>query len=1062
MVHGTVKGLFWFLEILAITLLVAAAWLGFRLSEGPLELSFARPYIEAALTRPDGSVTVRMDHTVLVWDRAHETLDLRAINVHALSHGQPVVTVPEMSIGLSTPALLRGVIAPSRLRLYRPHVHLVRDTDGSIQLGMDAAAAGRSVPVSASSTQVVEEAFRALLEPPGKDNVAGRLQMVEVVNGDLLMEDRSLGIEWRIPTADLSFLRSKKGIIGSARLDMVLLDEKVHFDADGLFRAADHALELTLSYGGLRPSLLAELAPQLKPLAMLHMPTGGSVGLRWSQAGGLSDLRFDLAGGQGVIDLSDQLGVSWPVASLSLHGALHDGLKTVQIDEARVDFGGGVLSLSGHADHLGPDGAPGHLALDAKVEDLPVELLKGLWPPAAAPNPRQWILDNLSHGTVKLATAHLLAHVPDGQGWNGLAIDTLAGKVVPEGVDVRYLAPMPMVHNASAEASYDQNRFAIAIKSGTLMGLKLLPGSTVVLTGLSAATQYADIGLKISGPVADALRLIDSKPLGWASRLGVAPAKVKGSAVTDLSLRFPLLNDLTFDQVAVHAHAQTSGVGLPDVALGLDLADGRLSLDADAKGLDVAGQARLGGIPASLKWHETFSHAALPSHYEVEATLDDAARTTVGLDGPPFQAPFLSGPVPVRVVADLGPGRGKVAVRGALTAAAMRLPSLNWRKKTGVAGTASARIRLAGGHLADVPHFAVATRDGLAVDGRVAFKDGHARLVTFRHAAWGRTDVAGTLALKPDGQGLVLDMAGASFDARELVSGEPSGQTAPGAPKKHDHSHDHAATPPLSVTAKLDQVWLSDQGSARDVDLSMARDGHGDVQTLNLDGTVGAGQPLVIAISPEPAQQKRLVKISSGDAGAVFHAFGIFDNVKGGTLTVDGAYNDADPRDPLSGLCQVSNYQLMQAPVLVRLLTVAALTGVVDLLSGDGISFSSMKVPFTLTDGVLSVKDARTSGTSLGLTADGQVDLDTDQLALEGTIVPAYALNSALGKLPLVGGLFSAEKGGGVIAMNYSISGSAKDPSVMVNPLSALTPGFLRNLFNIFDDGSGREVRPGQ
>ncbi len=1058
MVHGTVKGLFWVLEILAITLLVAAAWLGFRLSEGPLELSFARPYIEAALTRPDGSVAVQMDHTVLVWDRRHDTLDLRAINVHALSHGQPVVTVPEMSIGLSVPALLHGVIAPSRLRLFSPHVHLVRDKDGSIQLGMDAAAAGPSVPVSASSTQVVEEAFRALLEPPGKDNMAGRLQLVEVVGGDLLLEDRSLGIQWRVPSANLSFLRSKKGIVGSARLDMVLLDEKVHFDADGLFRAADHALELTLSYGGLRPSLLAELAPQLKPLAMLHMPTGGSVGLRWSQQGGLSDLKFDLAGGQGVIDLSDPLGVSWPVASLSLHGALHDGLKTVQIDEARVDFGGGVLSLSGHADHLGPDGAPGHLALDAKVEDLPVELLKGLWPPAAAPNPRQWILANLSHGTVRLATAHLLAHVPDGQGWNGLAIDTLAGKVVPEGVDVRYLAPMPMVHNASAEASYDQNRFAIDIKSGTLMGLKLLPGSKVVLTGLSGETQNADIGLKISGPVADALRLIDSKPLGWASRLGVVPAKVKGAAVTDLSLRFPLLNDLTFDQVMVHAHAQTSGVGLPDVALGLDLSDGALSLDADPKGLDVAGQARLGGIAASLKWHENFSHAApLPSHYEVEATLDDAARTTVGLDGPPFQAPFLSGPVPVRVVADLGHGRGTVTVSGDLTPAAMRLPSLNWRKKPGEAGTASARIRLGGGHVADVPRFAVTGKDGLAVEGRVAFNGGHARLVTFHHAAWGRTDVSGTLALKADG--LALNMSGASFDARELVGGEPSDRPA-GAAKKHDHSHDHEATTPLSVTAKLDQVWLSDTGAAKDVDLTMARDGQGDVQSLSLDGTVGDGQPLIIAITPDPAHHKRLVKVSSGDAGAVFRAFGIFDNVKGGTLTVDGAYDDADPRDPLSGLCQVSNYQLMQAPVLVRLLTVAALTGVVDLLSGDGISFSGMKVPFTLADGVLSVKDARTSGTSLGLTANGQVDLDTDQLALEGTIVPAYALNSALGKLPLVGGLFSAEKGGGIIAMNYSISGSAKDPSVMVNPLSALTPGFLRNLFNLFDDGSGREVRP--
>jgi len=117
-------------------------------------------------------------------------------------------------------------------------------------------------------------------------------------------------------------------------------------------------------------------------------------------------------------------------------------------------------------------------------------------------------------------------------------------------------------------------------------------------------------------------------------------------------------------------------------------------------------------------------------------------------------------------------------------------------------------------------------------------------------------------------------------------------------------------------------------------------------------------------------------------------------------------------------------------------------------------------VPFVLTDGVLEIKDGQASGTALGLTARGQVDLDNDKLALEGTIVPAYVLNSVLGRIPLLGSIFANEKGGGVIAMNYSMSGPSKDPSVMVNPLSALTPGFLRKLFNIFDDGSGREVRP--
>ncbi len=138
----------------------------------------------------------------------------------------------------------------------------------------------------------------------------------------------------------------------------------------------------------------------------------------------------------------------------------------------------------------------------------------------------------------------------------------------------------------------------------------------------------------------------------------------------------------------------------------------------------------------------------------------------------------------------------------------------------------------------------------------------------------------------------------------------------------------------------------------------------------------------------------------------------------------------------------------------------AALTGIVDLLQGSGIPFATLEAPFTLTDGVLALNDARTSGTALGLTAKGQVDLDRDMMALEGTVVPIYALNSVLGKIPLVGSLFSSEKGGGVFAMNYSMIGPSKDPSVVVNPLSAFTPGMLRKLFDIFDSGDETEVRP--
>ena len=61
--------------------------------------------------------------------------------------------------------------------------------------------------------------------------------------------------------------------------------------------------------------------------------------------------------------------------------------------------------------------------------------------------------------------------------------------------------------------------------------------------------------------------------------------------------------------------------------------------------------------------------------------------------------------------------------------------------------------------------------------------------------------------------------------------------------------------------------------------------------------------------------------------------------------------------------------------------------------------------------------------------------------------MPAYALNSILGNIPLIGSWLLGGEGQGIFAANYRATGSTADPRVSVNPLSALTPGFLRRLF---------------
>ena len=62
-------------------------------------------------------------------------------------------------------------------------------------------------------------------------------------------------------------------------------------------------------------------------------------------------------------------------------------------------------------------------------------------------------------------------------------------------------------------------------------------------------------------------------------------------------------------------------------------------------------------------------------------------------------------------------------------------------------------------------------------------------------------------------------------------------------------------------------------------------------------------------------------------------------------------------------------------------------------------------------------------------------------------IAPAYGLNSLLGKIPVVGQLLSG-RDGTIFAVNYQITGSLSDPDISINPLSALSPNSVKDLWN--------------
>jgi hypothetical protein len=217
-------------------------------------------------------------------------------------------------------------------------------------------------------------------------------------------------------------------------------------------------------------------------------------------------------------------------------------------------------------------------------------------------------------------------------------------------------------------------------------------------------------------------------------------------------------------------------------------------------------------------------------------------------------------------------------------------------------------------------------------------------------------------------------------------------------------------------------------------------------RSATVRATLPRGGTLDVSLAPEG--DHRRLRVVSNDAGDLLQTIDRTSRIEGGRLDLDAAVRQQHPTLDVGGTLRVSAFTLREAPLLARLLTVASLTGIGNLLAGEGIFFDHFEMPFTYRQEVLAVERVRLSGSQLGLTAQGRLDLGRDAIDLSGTIVPVYGLNWVIGRIPVLGDFLRGSEGEGAFAMTYTASGDLSEPTIRVNPLSVLAPGMIRELFS--------------
>ncbi|MEQ8195120.1 MAG: AsmA-like C-terminal region-containing protein, partial [Rhodospirillales bacterium] len=576
----------------------------------------------------------------------------------------------------------------------------------------------------------------------------------------------------------------------------------------------------------------------------------------------------------------------------------------------------------------------------------------------------------------------------------------------------------------------------------------------VRLTSLDQKDQYADIDLTVDGPVDSALKLVEGKPIEFSSRLGFTSSKARGNSSTRLRFNFILEQALTFDGVKVSAVSNLSDVSAPDVFLSQKITDGLFHLKLDQAGLHATGTANVGQVPATISLRRNLkSDKPYRLRYNIRSRIEDAERFLKEKFGLTFDdSDYVRGPVQAEFVMDeFDDKRAKATLRLDVEPAAVSLLTFGWVKGPSIKGMIEADMLLRDQGIESIPRFRIDVAD-LKANGAAEFaKDGKTvRLIKIADAAFGRSKMSGQVKLTPDGWS-VIDLKGPALDLSEVWS-RPSAAPDPDAAVKKKE------TPKFHVVVDFGKVWLRKDTPILNVTGSLSR--RGDTwQNAYLHGDVSKKGSIDLALYGGDKKQRSL-SLLSNDAGALLRALDYYDNMIGGSFKLTGTYDDTQPNSPLNGHLRIDSYRVIKAPVLARVVSILALTGIFESLQGEGLRFSSMDVPFEERNGTITFKDGRASGPSLGFTAAGSVYTHAEVLNIEGTVVPAYLINSFFGQIPLLGDLLTGgEKGGGIFAANYKMTGPIENPKVTVNPLSALAPGIFRNLFNLFGS-SATETEP--
>ena len=382
-----------FLALITV-FLIGFGVLAWRISQGPIAVSFLNDRIESAINSQLKNMKVKLGTAVLELDAGTNVPHVRFRNlVLSDETGAVMASAPRAAVTLDTTALMSGRIAAKSLELIGPKISAKRNIDGTIELGVGGqdlqstevqpdnavppvgnganSKTDRnpvdSIPIKGKEALNLTSGAKliSLLDGNDQNSSLSSLDDIRITGASLNIYDDANAANWFAPSADLTFQKKPYGFVILAKADVATTKLPWHSEISVTYKLEQKTFSVSATVDNVVPADMADKIFALSQFAKVRNPLAGHIELEASDSGVVSTASAEFTVGKGVISLPDFVAQPINIDNGTLNVKYQPETASFDIIDSALVVGGARADLSGN---IAPVRNPEGLLTAFKIE----------------------------------------------------------------------------------------------------------------------------------------------------------------------------------------------------------------------------------------------------------------------------------------------------------------------------------------------------------------------------------------------------------------------------------------------------------------------------------------------------------------------------------------------------------------------------------------------------------------------------------------------------------------------------------------------------------------------